>query len=98
MARKYELKRRAEKEEETRQRMVEAAIELHETLGVAYTTIRAIAERGRGARDGTGTFPASAASSPPAPVITLPKTRRRIWLPWNRSPTVRSVLTALSPA
>jgi AcrR family transcriptional regulator len=45
MARKYELKRRAEKEAETRQRIVEATIELHETLGVAYTTIRAIAER-----------------------------------------------------
>lgn len=45
MARKYELKRRAEKEEETRRRIVEATIELHETLGVAYTTIRAIAER-----------------------------------------------------
>jgi AcrR family transcriptional regulator len=45
MARKYELKRRAEKEEETRQRIVDATIALHETLGAAYTTIRAIAER-----------------------------------------------------
>jgi AcrR family transcriptional regulator len=45
MARKYELKRRAEKEEETRQRIVDATVELHETLGPAYTTIRAIAER-----------------------------------------------------
>jgi AcrR family transcriptional regulator len=45
MARKYELKRRAEKEEETRQRIVDATIELHETLGAAYTTIKAIAER-----------------------------------------------------
>ncbi len=45
MARKYELKRRAEKEEETRQRIVEATVELHETLGAAYTTIKAIAER-----------------------------------------------------
>jgi AcrR family transcriptional regulator len=45
MARKYELKRRAEKEEETRQRIVEATVELHGTLGAAYTSIKAIAER-----------------------------------------------------
>lgn len=45
MARKYELKRRAEKEEETRRRIVEATVELHGSVGVAYTTIRAIAER-----------------------------------------------------
>ncbi len=45
MVRKYELKRRAEHQEETRQRIVEAAVELHESVGVAYTTIRAIAER-----------------------------------------------------
>ena len=45
MGRKYQLKRRAEHQEETRRRIVEAAVELHESVGVAYTTIRAIAER-----------------------------------------------------
>jgi AcrR family transcriptional regulator len=43
--RKYELKKRAEAQEETRRRIVEAAVELHETLGPAQTSISAIAER-----------------------------------------------------
>jgi AcrR family transcriptional regulator len=45
MARKYELKRRAEKQEETRRRITEAAVELHETVGPARASISAIAER-----------------------------------------------------
>ncbi len=45
MARKYELKRRAERQEETRRRIVEATVELHETIGGVDTTIGAIAER-----------------------------------------------------
>ncbi len=45
MARKYELKKRAEAQERTRQRIVEAAVALHEELGPARTTISAIAER-----------------------------------------------------
>lgn len=45
MTRKYELKRRAEKQEETRQRITEATVELHEALGPAQTTISAIADR-----------------------------------------------------
>jgi len=45
MARKYELKTRAERQEATRQRIVEAAVELHEELGPARTSISAIAER-----------------------------------------------------
>ena len=45
MTRKYELKQRAESREETRQRIVEAAVELHHSLGPARTTITAIAER-----------------------------------------------------
>ena len=44
-ARTYELKRRAERQEETRQRIVEAAVELHTTLGPSRTTVKAIAER-----------------------------------------------------
>jgi AcrR family transcriptional regulator len=45
MARKYELKRRAEKQAETRRRIVEAAIELHGTKGPARTTMSDVARR-----------------------------------------------------
>jgi AcrR family transcriptional regulator len=45
MARKYKLKRRAERQEETRRRIVRAAVELHTTLGPAHTTVLAIAKR-----------------------------------------------------
>lgn len=43
--RRYEKRARATKEQETRERIVEAAIALHATLGPARTTISAIAER-----------------------------------------------------
>jgi AcrR family transcriptional regulator len=43
--RKYELKQRAERQEETRRRIVDAAVELHTTLGPARTSVAAIAER-----------------------------------------------------
>lgn len=45
MARKYELRRRAERQAETRRRIVEAAIALHTTVGPARTTLSAIAAR-----------------------------------------------------
>ena len=45
MAKRYELKRRAERQEETRQRIVEAAVALHTTVGPLRTTDAAIAER-----------------------------------------------------
>jgi AcrR family transcriptional regulator len=44
-SRTYELKRRAERQQETRQRIVEATVELHTTLGPSRTTVKAIAER-----------------------------------------------------
>jgi AcrR family transcriptional regulator len=43
--RKYQKKRRAEQEAETRQRIVEAMVDLHREVGPARTTISAIAER-----------------------------------------------------
>jgi AcrR family transcriptional regulator len=43
--RKYEKKRRAESEAETRRRITETAVELHGTVGPARTSISAIAER-----------------------------------------------------
>jgi AcrR family transcriptional regulator len=43
--RTYTLKRRAEKQAETRQRIVEAAVELHSTLGPAHTPLSLVAER-----------------------------------------------------
>lgn len=45
MARKYEQRQRAESQSETRRRIVEATVELHETIGPARTTISGIAER-----------------------------------------------------
>jgi AcrR family transcriptional regulator len=44
-SRAYELKRRAERQEETRRRIVAAAVELHTTLGPSRTTVQAIAEK-----------------------------------------------------
>jgi len=45
MARTYTLKRRAERQADTRQRIVEAAVELHSTLGPARTPLSLVAER-----------------------------------------------------
>ena len=45
MSRSYQLKRRAERQDQTRQRIIEAAIELHQTIGPAATTVSEIAER-----------------------------------------------------
>jgi AcrR family transcriptional regulator len=45
MARRYEMRKRAERVEETRRRITEAAVELHGTVGPARTTISAVAER-----------------------------------------------------
>ena len=43
--RKYELKKRAQDMEATRQRITEAAVELHGSVGPARTTVSAVAER-----------------------------------------------------
>lgn len=43
--RTYELKQRAERQQETRRRIVEAAVELHTARGPSRTTVQAIAER-----------------------------------------------------
>ena len=45
MARKYEMRKRAERVEETRRRIVEAAVELHEKVGPARASLSSIAER-----------------------------------------------------
>ena len=45
VARKYQLKRRAERQAETRHRIVAATVELHQTIGPARTTVAAIAEK-----------------------------------------------------
>jgi AcrR family transcriptional regulator len=45
MARTYTLKRRAESQAETRRRIVEAAVDLHGSVGPARTTLSMIAER-----------------------------------------------------
>lgn len=43
--RRYELKQRAERQAQTRQRIVEAVAALHREIGPAHTTISGIAER-----------------------------------------------------
>lgn len=43
--RRYELKQRAERRDETRRRIVEAAVELHSSVGPARTTVAAVAQR-----------------------------------------------------
>jgi AcrR family transcriptional regulator len=45
MPRKYEQRRRAERQAETRRKIVEAAVDLHTTLGPASTSISAVAQR-----------------------------------------------------
>jgi AcrR family transcriptional regulator len=45
MKRKYELKERARRREQTRRRIVEAAVDLHTSVGPARTTISGIARR-----------------------------------------------------
>lgn len=45
MSRTYTLKRRAEAQAETRRRIVEAAIELHSTIGPAATSVSMIADK-----------------------------------------------------
>jgi AcrR family transcriptional regulator len=45
MNRKYELKERARRQAETRQRIVGAAVDLHTSVGPARTTISGIAQR-----------------------------------------------------
>jgi AcrR family transcriptional regulator len=45
MTRTYTLKRRAEQQAETRQRIVEATLDLHGSVGPARTTVSMIAER-----------------------------------------------------
>ena len=45
MSREYKKRARARQEEETRQRITEAAVELHGSVGPARTTISAVAER-----------------------------------------------------
>jgi AcrR family transcriptional regulator len=45
MPRKYEMKRRAERMRQTRRRITEATVELHQSVGPARTTVSAIAEK-----------------------------------------------------
>lgn len=47
MPRPYQLKQRAKRQDQTRQRIVEAAIDLHQAKGLAGTTMNDIAERAK---------------------------------------------------
>ena len=50
MKRSYQLKQRAENQGQTRQKIVEATIELHQAKGIAATTMNDIAERAQVAK------------------------------------------------
>jgi AcrR family transcriptional regulator len=80
--RQYTMRRRAEREAETRRRITESAVELHEELGPAHTSISAIADRAGVRRstvyrhfpDGDALFAACsahwrAANPPPDPAL-----------------------------
>jgi len=45
MPRKYEMRRRAERQQETHRRITEAAVELHQSVSPARTTVSAIADK-----------------------------------------------------
>ena len=47
MARSYQLKQRGERQQRTRQKIIEAAIDLHQVQGLAATTMSDIAERAK---------------------------------------------------
>ncbi|MCP4386591.1 MAG: TetR/AcrR family transcriptional regulator [Hyphomicrobiales bacterium] len=47
MARSYQLKRRAERQDQTRQKIVEAAITLHQTKGLVATTMMDVAAQAK---------------------------------------------------
>ena len=47
MARSYQLKERGERQQRTRQKIIEAAIELHQAKGLAATTMSEIADRAK---------------------------------------------------
>jgi AcrR family transcriptional regulator len=47
MVRSYQLKRRAERQDQTRQRIIEAAIALHQSKGLVATTMSDIAKRAK---------------------------------------------------
>ena len=47
MSRSYRLKRRAERQDQTRQKIIEAAIALHQAKGPAATTMNDIAEQAK---------------------------------------------------
>ena len=88
MARKYEMKQRARRQEETRRRITEATVELHEALGPAKTTISAIAERARVQRltvykkNWSGANSPGSFSCPYSPRIreqAFSETRSRLW-------------------
>ena len=50
VGRSYQLRQRADRQQETRQRIIEATIELHQTVGPAATTITQISARAGVAR------------------------------------------------
>ena len=79
---KYNLKARAERYQETRQRIVEATLELHRTAGPARTTITEIAKKAGVERQTVyNHFPDPLSLFKACPRTTAPSIRL-----WTRSP------------
>jgi hypothetical protein len=88
---KYELKKRAERQEETRLRIARATLELHESVGPALTTRSAIAQRAGVTRPTVYSHFPDDLSLGKACSSLSPRTRCRIRAGGRRSPTPRSV-------
>ena len=67
MTRTYELKRRAERQDETRQRIVEATIELHQTIGPNATSDEPTSPSARGSAGSPSTATSPTRRRSPAP-------------------------------
>ena len=91
MARTYTLKRRAEQQAETRQRIVEAAVDLHGSVGPAQTTFSMVAERAGVQRHTLyAHFPDERSLFLACSGLALERDPLPDAAPWRRSPTAAS--------
>lgn len=100
MTRTYRLKKRAETQAETRQRIVEAAVDLHSTLGPARTTFSMVAEKAGVQRHTLyAHFPDERALLVACSGLAMERDPLPDVAPWraitDRSERLRAVLTAL---
>jgi AcrR family transcriptional regulator len=100
LSRPYKQKKRAESQAETRQRIVEAAVDLHTTLGPARTTLSMVAENAGVQRHTLyAHFPDERALFAACSALAMERDPLPDTAPWrviaDRGERVRAVLTAL---